>query len=381
MNGAARPASAIAREDPALGWTSAETVLAETLARIALYDQAAAPGLDRADRSRCGDGGRPPGRRARRRRRGPAPGRRALRGEGQPSTWRAYRPPPPAPPSPICPKRRRPSWRGWRRPGRRDGRQDQPRPVRHRAWSASRAAPMARPAACSTATMSAAARGSGSAVAVEAPACVAFALGTDTAGSGRVPAAFNGLVGLKPTQGPLAQLGLVPACRSLDCITACSPSPTSPTPLWSIPSPPGFDRGRSYSRRDQQVSAAVCRSLRVGVPCACASGMFFGDDGGGCPYARGDRAHRRWPAASWSSIDIGFLSWRPPSCSIPAPGSPSARRRSRTCCNASRAPSIRWSAPWSRPALRRHRRRPSAASRPAERSCAGPRRCGPGSTR
>jgi allophanate hydrolase len=59
---------------------------------------------------------------------------------------------------------------------------------------------------------------SGSAVAV-ADGSVDFALGTDTAGSGRVPAAFNGIVGIKPTRGLLSTLGVVPACRSLDCVS------------------------------------------------------------------------------------------------------------------------------------------------------------------
>ena len=59
---------------------------------------------------------------------------------------------------------------------------------------------------------------SGSAVAVAA-GCVAFALGTDTAGSGRVPAAMNGIVGLKPTRGLVSTAGVVPACRSLDCVS------------------------------------------------------------------------------------------------------------------------------------------------------------------
>lgn len=58
---------------------------------------------------------------------------------------------------------------------------------------------------------------SGSAVAVAA-GLVSFALGTDTAGSGRVPAAFNNIVGLKPTRGLVSNHGTVPACRSLDCI-------------------------------------------------------------------------------------------------------------------------------------------------------------------
>ncbi len=59
---------------------------------------------------------------------------------------------------------------------------------------------------------------SGSAVAVAAGQ-VAFALGTDTAGSGRVPASFNNVVGLKPTRGLIPASGVVPACRSLDCVS------------------------------------------------------------------------------------------------------------------------------------------------------------------
>ena len=62
---------------------------------------------------------------------------------------------------------------------------------------------------------------SGSAVAV-ARGHVAFALGTDTAGSGRVPAVLNGLVGYKPTKGLISTTGVVPACRSLDCVSVFS---------------------------------------------------------------------------------------------------------------------------------------------------------------
>jgi allophanate hydrolase len=64
---------------------------------------------------------------------------------------------------------------------------------------------------------------SGSSVAVAA-GLVAFALGTDTAGSGRVPAAFNHLVGLKPSRGRWSNTGLVPACKTLDCITVLASS-------------------------------------------------------------------------------------------------------------------------------------------------------------
>ncbi len=59
---------------------------------------------------------------------------------------------------------------------------------------------------------------SGSAVAV-ARGLVTFALGTDTAGSGRVPAALNNIVGLKPSRGALSVLGVVPACKTLDCVS------------------------------------------------------------------------------------------------------------------------------------------------------------------
>jgi len=59
---------------------------------------------------------------------------------------------------------------------------------------------------------------SGSAVAVAA-GHVDFALGTDTAGSGRIPAACNGIIGIKPTRGRVSTAGVVPACRSLDCVT------------------------------------------------------------------------------------------------------------------------------------------------------------------
>ena len=59
---------------------------------------------------------------------------------------------------------------------------------------------------------------SGSAVAV-AKGLVSFSLGTDTAGSGRVPASFNNLLGYKPTRGKLSNRGIIPACRSLDCVS------------------------------------------------------------------------------------------------------------------------------------------------------------------
>ncbi|MFF7260132.1 allophanate hydrolase [Streptomyces sp. NPDC008159] len=79
---------------------------------------------------------------------------------------------------------------------------------------------------------------SGSAVAV-ALGVVDLALGTDTAGSGRVPAAFNGVVGLKPTRGLVPTTGVVPACASLDCVTVFARTlPEAEQALAHMASPP-----------------------------------------------------------------------------------------------------------------------------------------------
>lgn len=74
---------------------------------------------------------------------------------------------------------------------------------------------------------------SGSAVAVAA-GLVSFALGTDTAGSGRVPAAFNGIVGFKPTKGTISARGMVPACQSLDTLSIMAPSLADARKVWYI---------------------------------------------------------------------------------------------------------------------------------------------------
>src|SRR5437870_3000740 len=86
---------------------------------------------------------------------------------------------------------------------------------------------------------------SGSAVAVARGLC-AFALGTDTAGSGRIPAAFNGIVGLKPTRGLLSTTGVVPACRSLDCVSIFTSTAEDAREVWDIAH--GFDAADPYSR-------------------------------------------------------------------------------------------------------------------------------------
>jgi allophanate hydrolase len=87
---------------------------------------------------------------------------------------------------------------------------------------------------------------SGSAVAVAA-GIVPFALGTDTAGSGRVPAAFGNIVGLKPTRGSISARGTVPACRSLDTISVLARTVDAAMAVQRVIA--GFDAADPYSRR------------------------------------------------------------------------------------------------------------------------------------
>ncbi len=103
---------------------------------------------------------------------------------------------------------------------------------------------------------------SGSAVAVAA-GLVSFALGTDTAGSGRVPAAFNNIVGLKPTRGILSAHGVVPACRSLDCVSVFSLTAEDAATVFSIAA--GYDRNDPYSRV-LPAARAVAETYRIGFP-------------------------------------------------------------------------------------------------------------------
>jgi allophanate hydrolase len=107
---------------------------------------------------------------------------------------------------------------------------------------------------------------SGSAVAVAA-GLVDFALATDTAGSGRVPAAFNGIVGLKPTRGLLSTRGVVPACRSLDCVSILARSVTAARDVFEVVR--GFDAEDPYARHGldpANTSTRLGHDVRFGVP-------------------------------------------------------------------------------------------------------------------
>ena len=104
---------------------------------------------------------------------------------------------------------------------------------------------------------------SGSAVAVAAGG-VAFALGTDTAGSGRIPAGFNELVGLKPTPGRVSTRGVLPACRSLDCVSVFAHTVEDAGHVVAVME--GFDPGDDYSDFRPGPAAWPRTSLRLGVP-------------------------------------------------------------------------------------------------------------------
>jgi allophanate hydrolase len=131
---------------------------------------------------------------------------------------------------------------------------------------------------------------SGSAVAVAA-GLVPLALGTDTAGSGRVPAMLNNIVGLKPSLGLISTAGVVPACRTLDCVSLFSLDvDDAMTALAAMAGPDGAD---PYSRnRPLAAMSSFPSSLRLGAP-RDGQLIFFGDKAAEKAY--GD-ALERWTA-------------------------------------------------------------------------------------
>ncbi len=114
---------------------------------------------------------------------------------------------------------------------------------------------------------------SGSAVAV-ATGLVSFALGTDTAGSGRVPAGLNNLVGLKPTRGAFSTRGVVPACRTLDCVSIFALSCHDAGKVAQVME--AFDPLDAFARARPAERLPWPTHLRIGVP-ARAKRYFDGD--------------------------------------------------------------------------------------------------------
>ncbi|MCW1924363.1 allophanate hydrolase [Luteolibacter arcticus] len=111
---------------------------------------------------------------------------------------------------------------------------------------------------------------SGSASSVAAGLCC-FSLGTDTAGSGRVPAAFQELIGWKPTKGLLSTRGVVPACRSLDCVSVFANTVEDVSLIAGVVA--GFDEGDPFSREIEPVGK-IGPAFRFGVPLE----LDFADD-------------------------------------------------------------------------------------------------------
>ena len=139
---------------------------------------------------------------------------------------------------------------------------------------------------------------SGSAIAVAA-GLVPFALGTDTAGSGRVPAAFNHLIGYKPSKGRWSTRGLVPACRTLDCISVFTHDTTDARLVDGVVA--GFDPKDPYSRA---LPERLLEPHRIGVPMP-GQRNWFGD-------AASQRLYEKALAvlaerATLIELDIGYL--------------------------------------------------------------------------
>jgi allophanate hydrolase len=115
---------------------------------------------------------------------------------------------------------------------------------------------------------------SGSAIAVAA-GLVPLALGTDTAGSGRVPAMLNNIVGLKPSLGLISTAGVVPACRTLDCVSVFSL--TTDDAMIALQAMAGPDGADPFSRhRPLAEMTAFPSPLRLGIP-RNGQLIFFGD--------------------------------------------------------------------------------------------------------
>ena len=139
---------------------------------------------------------------------------------------------------------------------------------------------------------------SGSAVAVSA-GLVPLALGTDTAGSGRVPAMLNNIVGLKPSLGLVSTAGVVPACRTLDCVSVFSL--TVDDAMTALTAMAGPDSADPFSRnRPLAQMSAFPASLRLGVP-RDGQLIFFGDKAAEKAYGE---ALQRW--TSLGATLVGF---------------------------------------------------------------------------
>jgi allophanate hydrolase len=139
---------------------------------------------------------------------------------------------------------------------------------------------------------------SGSAVAVSA-GLVPLALGTDTAGSGRVPAMLNNIVGLKPSLGMVSTAGVVPACRTLDCVSVFSL--TVDDAVTALAAMTGPDSADPFSRdRPLRDLTPLPARVRLGVP-RNGQLIFFGDRASEAAYGE---ALKRWTALGADLVEF-----------------------------------------------------------------------------
>ena len=142
---------------------------------------------------------------------------------------------------------------------------------------------------------------SGSGVAVAA-GLAAFSLGTDTAGSGRVPAACNNIVGLKPSIGRIPATGLVPACKSLDCVAVFANSAADAMAVLGVAE--GYDPTDAYSRPPR--NAVLPAAPRLGV-LAPKDRDFSGDEEAAALY---EAAAQQAASLGWGVAEIDYAPFR-----------------------------------------------------------------------
>ena len=126
-----------------------------------------------------------------------------------------------------------------------------------------------------------------------------LALGTDTAGSGRVPAAFANIVGLKPSLGLVSTAGVVPACRTLDCVSVFALTVDDAVAMLKVIAGP--DDADPFSRaRPLHAVGPMPNGVKLGVPLA-AQRLFFGDKLAAAAY---DAALERWAALGAKIVEV-----------------------------------------------------------------------------
>ena len=149
---------------------------------------------------------------------------------------------------------------------------------------------------------------SGSAVAV-ALGLVSFSLGTDTAGSGRVPAAFNNIIGVKPSKGLLSTTGVVPACRSLDCVSLFALTTDDANEV--LEQTAVFDEDDDYARPNRYANnhrhyGLPPAAFRFGVPHAAQLNFF----GNASAQALFQQSVERMQSLGGEKVEVDFTPFR-----------------------------------------------------------------------